>query len=193
MGSTCASPLHAWAVLLEGMKWPRPCCLLLHWSSDWPSSGAAEMLWGAEVAAVLPAAGICSSTVLHYPVMSGSLCETRNKVSSQLPGVLAAQRHSQDALAAQGHSQDAFCSEQEPGRSFECRGIQEGLPSSFTTMLRVSVCLSSFLQRLVTQPSDRGPAVAWIQKLWPGATSSGSGVLKFSPCFAKSFPLSLFN
>lgn len=182
MSSTCASPLHAWAVLLEGMKWPRPYCLLLHWSSDWHSSGAAEMLWGAEVAAVLPAASICSSTVLHYPAVFGSLCQSRNKVSSQLPGV----------LAAQGHSQDASCSEQEPGRSFECSGTQEGLPSSFTTYVE-SLCLSSFLQRLITQPSAREPAVAWIQKLWPGATSSGSGVLKFSPCCAKSFPLSLFN
>lgn len=80
--------------------------------------GSAEMLWGAEVAAVLPAAGICSSTALHYPAVSGSLCQTRNKVSSQLPGV----------LATQGHSQDASCSEQEPGRSFECSSIWEGLP-----------------------------------------------------------------
>lgn len=130
MGSTCASPLHAWAVLLDGMMWTRPCCLLPHRSSDW-HSGAAEMLRGAEVAAVPPAADICSSTALHYPAVSGCLCQTRNKVSSQFPGV----------LAIHGHSQDASCSEQGPGRSFEYSDIQEGLPISFTTNVK-SICLS---------------------------------------------------
>lgn len=123
MGSTCASLLHAWAVLLEGMKWPWPCCLLPHWSSDWHSSGATEMLWGAEVAAVLPAAGICSSTALHYPVVSGSLCQTRNKVSGWLPGVLATQALSGCLLFRTG-----------PWKEL-CSGIQEDLPAALPHML----------------------------------------------------------
>lgn len=153
MGSSCTSLLHAWAVLLEGMKWPRPCCLLPHWSSDWHSSCAAEVLWEQRWLCS-PSPGTCSSSALHYPAVSASLCQTRNKVSSCLPGVLATQRR----------SQDSSCSEQEPGRSFECRRV---CPAALPHMLRVSVCLSSFPQRLLTQPSDReGISLVWIQKLW---------------------------
>lgn len=176
----CASPLHTWAVL---------CC----WRARSGHGPVASCYTGAQTGTpqvLLRCFGeqrwlLCSQQLESAPAQCytilqclGSLCQTRNKVSSQFPSVLG--------------TQDASCSEQEPGRSFECSGIQEGLPSSFTTYVK-SLCLSSFLQRLLTQPSDRGPAVVWIQKLWPGVTSSGSGILTFSPGCANSFLLSLLN